>query len=91
MSVRDDRLQVRIDAAAKRRLEDAAAEMHLSVSAFVLQAAQTRAEQVLAERETIRLAPQAAAAFAAALSRPAHVNHTLTTALGRPQKFRWLD
>lgn len=91
MGTRDDRLQVRIDAAAKRRLEEAADEVHLSVSAFVLQAAQSRAEQVLAEREMIRLTPQAAAGFAEALSRPAQVNHTLMAALGRPQKFRWLD
>lgn len=91
MGTRDDRLQVRIDGAAKRRLEDAAEEVHLSVSAFVLQAASTRAEQVLAEREMVRLAPRAAEAFAAALSRPAQVNYTLLNALGRPQKFRWLD
>jgi uncharacterized protein (DUF1778 family) len=91
MSVRDDRLQVRIDAAAKRRLEEAADEVHLSVSAFVLQAAQVRAEQVLAERELIRLSPHAAEAFAAALSRPAEVNYALMSALDRPKKFRWLD
>ena len=91
MVVRDDRLQVRIDAAAKRSLEDAAAELHLSVSAFVVQAARTRADQVLAEREMVRLAPHTAAAFSEALSRPAQVNPTLLTALQRPAKFRWLD
>ncbi|MDX1887900.1 DUF1778 domain-containing protein [Mycolicibacterium sp. 120270] len=91
MSVRDDRLQVRIDAVAKRRLEDAADEVHLSVSAFVLQAAQTRADQVLAERELIRLSPRAAEVFAEALSRPAEVNHALMSALERPKKFHWLD
>ena len=37
--MKDDRLQLRVDATSKRRLEEAAAEAHLSVSAFVLQAA----------------------------------------------------
>jgi uncharacterized protein (DUF1778 family) len=91
MTTRDDRLQVRIDAAAKRRLEDAAGEVHLSVSAFVLQAAQERAEQVLAERELVRLSPRAAEVFSEALSRPAEVNKQLLDTLQRPLKFSWLD
>jgi uncharacterized protein (DUF1778 family) len=91
MSIRDDRLQVRIDATAKRRIEEAAAEVHLNLSAFVLQAAQERAEQILAERELIRLSPDAAAAFEAALSRPARVNEALRDTLQRPRKFSWLD
>ena len=37
--MKDDRLQLRVDAASKRRLGEAASEAHLSVSAFVLQAA----------------------------------------------------
>lgn len=91
MPTRDDRLQVRIDAAAKRRLEDAAGEVHLSVSAFVLQAAQERAEQVLAERELVRLSPRAAEIFSEALSRPAEVNKQLLDTLQRPMKLSWLD
>jgi uncharacterized protein (DUF1778 family) len=93
MSVRDDRLEVRINAAAKRRLEEAADEVHLTVSAFVLQAAQVSAEQilVLAERELVRLSPHAAEAFADAVSRPAEFNYSLMNSLGRPKKFSWLD
>jgi uncharacterized protein (DUF1778 family) len=90
-STRDDRLQVRIDADTKRRLEDAANEVHLNLSAFVLQAARERAENILAERELIQLAPNAAAAFAAALSRPAEINEALREVLRRPKKFTWLD
>jgi uncharacterized protein (DUF1778 family) len=89
--VRDDRLEVRIDAAAKRPLEEAADEVHLTVSAFVLQAAQVSAEQILAERELVRLSPHAAEAFADAVSRPAEVNYSLMNSLGRPKKFSWLD
>jgi uncharacterized protein (DUF1778 family) len=89
--VKDDRLQLRIDPAAKRVIEEAADAAHLSVSAFVIQAAQRQAEAIVAERETIRLAPDAAAAFADALSRPGRVNPRLADALARPRKLSWLD
>ena len=89
--MKDDRLQLRVDAVAKRRLEDAASEAHLSLTAFVLQAANRAADDVLAERQTIHLSPGAAAAFAEALSRPARVNERLAAALQRSAKFRWLD
>ncbi len=89
--MKDDRLQLRVDAAAKRRLEEAASEAHLSVSAFVLRAANRAAEDVLAERQTIHLSADAAAAFTEALNRPAQVNERLATALQRQAKFTWLD
>ena len=90
-SMKDNRLQLRVDAASKRRLEEAASEAHLSVSAFVLQAASQAADNLLAERQTIRLSPDSAAAFAEALNRPAQVNERLAAALKRPAKFTWLD
>lgn len=89
--MKDERLQLRVDAAAKRRLEEAASEARLSVTAFVLQAANRAADDVLAERQTIRLSPDAAAAFAEALDRPAQVNERLAKALQRQAKFSWLD
>lgn len=89
--MKDNRLQLRVDAAAKRRLEEAASEAHLSVSAFVLQAANRAAENVLAERQTIHLSADAVAAFTEALNRPAQVNERLATALQRQAKFTWLD
>lgn len=54
-SMKGDRLQLRVDAAAKRRLEEAASEAHLSVTAFVLQAAYRAADDLLPERQTIHL------------------------------------
>jgi uncharacterized protein (DUF1778 family) len=90
-ALRDERLQLRVNAAAKRRIEDAAEQMHVSLSAFVLQAAQQQADMVLAERETIRLSPEAATAFEEALTRPARVNRRLAEALQRPAKFIWID
>jgi uncharacterized protein (DUF1778 family) len=89
--MKDDRLQLRVDAVTKRRLEEAAAEAHLTVTAFVLQAANRAADDVLAERQTIHLSPDAATTFAEALSRPAEVNQRLATALKRGAKFSWLD
>jgi uncharacterized protein (DUF1778 family) len=89
--MKDDRLQLRVDANSKRRLEQAAAESHLSVSAFVLQAASQAADNILAERQTIQLPPDAAAMFTEALNHPARVNERLAAALKRPAKFTWFD
>jgi len=90
-SMKDDRLQLRVDATSKRRLEEAAAEAHLSVTAFVLQAASQAADNLLAERQTIRLSPDSAAVFTEALNHPARVNERLAATLKRPAKFTWLD
>lgn len=90
-AMKDDRLQLRVDAASKRRLEEAAESVHLTVTAFVLQAASQAADHVLAERSTIKLSPAAADAFEEALNRPAKVNERLAVALERPTKFAWLD
>ncbi len=91
MTIKDDRLQIRVDPADKRLLERAAEAAHLSVSAFVLSAAAAQAQWLLAEREAIRLSPSAAAAFSEALERPAAVNARLSEALHRPRAFAWID
>ena len=90
-TIKDERLQIRVGPADKALLERAAAVSHLNVSAFVVQAAASRAEEVLAERSSIRLSGEAATAFAEALERPAEVNERLSSALGRERKFSWLD
>lgn len=90
-TVKAERLQIRVGPGEKAVLERAAAAAHLNVSAFVLQAAAFRAEEVLAERQSIGLTPQAAAAFTEALEGPANVNQRLADALRRPRKFAWLD
>jgi uncharacterized protein (DUF1778 family) len=90
-TVKEERLQIRIDPADKALLERAAAATHLNVSAFVVQAAASRAEEILAERSSIRLSAEAAVAFSEALERPAEVNDRLARALRRRRKFSWLD
>lgn len=90
-TVKDDRLQIRVNPAEKRLLEQAAAAAHLSVSAFVLSAAAERAEALLAERRTVPLDSEAAAAFAASLASPATVNERLRASLKRARRFTWID
>ena len=90
-TTREQRLQIRIDAQRKQLLERAADTTHQNLSAFVLQAASQRAEQVLAARTIIDQPPQASQAFSEALSQPARVNERLATALGRQRRFRWVD
>jgi uncharacterized protein (DUF1778 family) len=90
-TLKEGRLQIRVDPADKALLERAAAASHLNVSAFVVQAAASKAEEVLAERSSIRLSSQTAAAFSQALERPAEVNDRLAKALRRKRKFSWLD
>lgn len=90
-TLKDDRLQIRLDLDDKRLLERAARASHLSVSAFVLQAASAHAEEVLAERHSILLSPEAATAFADALDKPAQVNQRLRAALETPRNFTWID
>jgi uncharacterized protein (DUF1778 family) len=90
-TTKEERLQIRVDPADKLLLERAAAASHLNVSAFVVQAAASKAEEILVDRSSIRLSAQAAAAFSEALERPAEVNDRLTRALRRKRKFSWLD
>jgi len=90
-TIRDQRLQIRVDPQRKQLLERAAGAAHENLSAFVLGAASRHAEEVLAERSVIELSPQAAQAFGDALAQPARVNERLAAALGRPPRFRWVD
>ncbi len=89
--VKGERLQIRVDPAEKRLLERAAESAHVSVSAFVVQSAAMRAEEILTERQTIRLSVSVAEAFTRALEQPATVNERLAEALRRPRTFSWLD
>jgi uncharacterized protein (DUF1778 family) len=90
-ATKEERLQIRVDPAHKALLERAAAASHLNVSAFVVQAAASKAEEILAERSSVRLSRDAALAFSEALERPAEVNDRLAQALRRKRKFNWLD
>lgn len=90
-TVKAERLQIRVDSAEKALLEQAAAASHLNISSFVVQAAASRAEEVLAQRATIHLSPQAAVEFTRALQRPAEVNAQLLETLSRSRGVRFID
>jgi uncharacterized protein (DUF1778 family) len=90
-TIKEQRLQIRVDPQRKQLLERAADATHQNLSAFVLQAASQQAEAVLAERSVIELSPRAAQAFSDALAQPARVNERLAAALDRPRGFRWVD
>lgn len=85
------RLQISLEPGEKAALERAAAVAHLSSSTFVVQAAVCRAEEVLVERKSIRLAPQVAAAFTGALEGSENINERLAEALRRSRRLVWLD
>ena len=90
-TLKEQRLQIRVDPRRKQLLERAADATHQNLSAFVLQAASQHAEEVLAERSVIQLSPRAAQAFSEALAQPSRVNERLAAALDRPSRFRWVD
>lgn len=86
----EGRLNIRVQPAVKRVLEEAAEASHLNLSDFVRQAAERHAEEVLLERHTVRLTPEAARSSTDALQRPAAANERLAAALRRPRRFNWL-
>jgi len=90
-TIKDERLQIRLDPSEKRLLERAAAAEHQSVSSFVLRAAALRAEEILAQRSVIGLSQPGVGALSEALARPAAVNERLATALRRRRSFSWVD
>lgn len=51
MSVKTERMEVRVDATTKAHIEDAAAQLGQSASVFVLHAATAEADRVLARAE----------------------------------------
>ena len=67
---KDDRLHLRVDAAAKRKLLDASAYEHQSVGDFVMSHALSAAERIIEEHQTIALAAPDWEAFYAALEQP---------------------
>lgn len=70
-TVRRARLSLRASVTQKRLFETAAARGGVTVTEFILQSAQHRAEEILAETRQFVLSPDRWRAFVAALERPA--------------------
>ena len=56
-----------------------------------MQAAASKAEEILPERSSICLTHDAAVAFRDALEDPAEVNNRIADAMRRKRTFSWLD
>lgn len=67
---RTNRLNIRATKTEKKLLETAAARQDTTVSDFVLEAARSRAEDILAEERNFELSPDRWKAFVSALDRP---------------------
>jgi uncharacterized protein (DUF1778 family) len=81
---KEDRLELRIDAADRRLLDEAAAATSMSTSAFVLSHATEAAREVLADRTTFMLPDDRWDAFVEMLDQPAQSFPDLAAFLARP-------
>jgi uncharacterized protein (DUF1778 family) len=82
-AVKRDRVHLRIDAGAKRRLERAAAYEQTSVTDFIMDNALAAADRVIESREKITLAPADWDVFYEALINPPEPNQKLKAAARR--------
>ena len=81
---REDRLEIRLPAAAKKVLERAALSQDKSTSAFILYSALTAAAEALAERREFKLNAKQYDAFVAALDAPSKPKPRLAKLLKTP-------
>jgi len=84
---RTEKLDLRLSAEAKHKLQAAAAVDHRSVSEFVLHSALVRAEETLAEQRTIALSEEQWAEFQAALDAPPQELPRVRTLFQEPGLF----
>ncbi len=84
--IKNDRLQVRLDAEAKRVLQRAAGYRRISVSQFVLAAALDEAEKMIRDNQAVTVSGADWKAFYDALTNPPAPNTTLRKAFARYKK-----
>jgi len=70
MSLKTERLEVRVDATTKARIEDAAARLDQSTSMFVIQAVTAEADRVLTRTEATVMSADQFDAMLTALDMP---------------------
>jgi uncharacterized protein (DUF1778 family) len=81
---REDRLEIRLPAAAKKVLQRAAVSQRKSISAFILDSGLTAAAEALADRREFKLNAQQYDAFVAALDAPSKPKPRLAKLLKTP-------
>jgi uncharacterized protein (DUF1778 family) len=84
---KDDRLELRLEPANRRLLDEAAAASAMSTSAFVLSHATAAAQQVLADRTTFLLPDDRWDAFVSLLEREERPQPELAAFLARRSVF----
>jgi uncharacterized protein (DUF1778 family) len=84
---RTQKLDLRLSAAAKRKLQAAAQASQRSVSEFVLESALARAEETLPDRQHFRLSSTQWAEFQKALDAPPSPAPRLAKLLKEPSVF----
>lgn len=84
--IKDDRLQVRLDAKSKSVLQRAASYRRKTVSQFVLATALEEAEKVIRENEAVALSGPDWKVFYDALTNPPAPNPALRKAFARYKK-----
>jgi uncharacterized protein (DUF1778 family) len=81
---REDRLEIRLPAAAQKVLERAALSQNKSISAFILDSSLKAAAEALAERRELKLNAKQYDAFVAALHAPSKPKPRLAKLLRTP-------
>jgi uncharacterized protein (DUF1778 family) len=81
---REERLEIRLPAAARRVLQQAALSQHKSIVAFLIDSALTAAAAALADRHEFRLNAKQYDAFVASLDVPSKPKPRLAKLLRRP-------
>lgn len=84
--IKDDRLQVRLDAESKTVLQRAAGYRHKTVSQFVLATALEEAQRVIRENEVVTLSGPDWKVFYDALTNPPEPNAALRKAFAKYKK-----
>lgn len=84
---RNEKVEVRLTASAKRTLQTAASALHRSVSEFVLESALARAEETLPDRQRFGLSKAQWEAFQRALNSPPRPSRRLSRLLKEPSVF----
>ena len=87
ITVRSEKLDLRLTADAKRTLSAAAKATHRSMSEFVLESALARAQEALPDRQHFGLEAERWKAFLKALEAPSHPMPRLKRLLDTPSIF----
>lgn len=83
-TIKEERIEIRLAAAEKERIRQAAVLSHQNVSEFILRAVRTVADETLADQTRFVLPAEQMAAFHAALDRPPRSIPRLRELLKKP-------